>query len=222
MAELKTTITAINNDTIACGECGQLHRFRTPSPREVALCSRCSGVLYRYRRNMVPTVMALALTGLILFFISNFFPLLGLRAQGMTQELSLFQASLTFWQQDYSILALLILLNILVLPLFELLSLLWIMLTIRFRWRPNIAIVLFRWIREVKPWGMLEVFMLGTLVAVVKLGDLALLIIGSAFWSFSLLIVVMTTATVMLDPFFVWRELDACREQQDDRVSTNG
>jgi len=222
MAEVKAALTAITNKTIACDECGQLHRFRTPSPREVALCSRCSGVLYRYRRNMVPTVLALVLTGLILFFLSNFFPLLGLRAQGMTQEISLLQASLTFWQQDYSILALLILLNIIVLPLFELVSLLWIMLTIRFRWQPTIAIVLFRWIREVKPWGMLEVFMLGTLVAVVKLGDLALLVIGSAFWSFSLLIVVMTTATVILDPFFVWRELEACRDETDNEVSAHG
>lgn len=219
MAELKTAITAITNETIACDECGQLHRFRTPSRREVALCSRCSGVMYRYRRNMVLTVLALVLTGLILFFLSNFFPLLGLRAQGMTQEISLLHASLTFWQQDYSLLALLILLNIIVLPLFELLSLLWILLTIRFRWQPSVAIMLFRWIREIKPWGMLEVFMLGTLVAVVKLGDLALLIIGPAFWSFSLLIVVMTTATVLLDPFFVWRELDKCR---NDEVQAHG
>jgi paraquat-inducible protein A len=59
---------------------------------------------------------------------------------------------------------------------------------------------------------MLEVFMLGVLVAVVKLGDLATLIVGTAFWSFAGLVLVMAAATALLDPFVVWRELGrGCR-----------
>ena len=54
---------------------------------------------------------------------------------------------------------------------------------------------------------MLEVFMLGVLVAVVKLGDLAILVIGPAFWSFAALIVCMAAATAVLDPFVVWNSL---------------
>jgi paraquat-inducible protein A len=159
---------------------------------------------------MYEAALALTLTGLLLFALTNIFPLLGLRAQGVEHDLHLFGASVAFWGQDYHLLAILIVLNIIVFPLFELLSLLIVLLTIRFGWRPQLAAFLYRWLRELKPWGMLEVFMLGVLVAVVKLGDMATLIVGTAFWSFAGLIVVMTAATATLDPFTVWTGLGEC------------
>ncbi|MEZ5476126.1 MAG: paraquat-inducible protein A [Thiolinea sp.] len=202
------------NQPVACGECGQIHRYQAIAPGKTALCQRCSAVLYRNRPAMLDASLALAVTGLILFVLTNTFPLLGLRAQGMLQEFSLWQASLSFWEQDYRALAVLLALNIIVFPLFELCTLLWVMLTIRFRWQPDLAIWLFRWMQELKPWGMLEVFMLGVLVAVVKLGDLATLIIGPAFWSFAFLIICMAAAAATLDPFTVWNRLAGCAHDE--------
>ncbi|MEZ5453017.1 MAG: paraquat-inducible protein A [Thiothrix sp.] len=198
---------------IACPECGQLHRYRPVASGKTAICTRCGAVLYRNRKNMFETALALTVAGLILFVMTNLFPLIGLRAQGVEQELHLFGASLAFWDQEYQVLAGLIVLNIIVFPLFELLSLLIVTLTVQFRWESSLAIFLYRWMRELKPWGMLEVFMLGVLVAVVKLGDLATLIIGASFWSFAGLIVTMAAATAVLDPFTVWRELDKTRAE---------
>lgn len=196
---------------IACPECGQLHLYRDIALGETARCVRCSAVLYRNRPHMLESVLALVTTGLILFLFSNFFPLLGLRSQGTEMDMHLFAASLELWRQEYHLLAALISLNTIIFPLFELLSLLLVLLTIRFSWTPEPAIFLYRWMRELKPWGMLEVFMLGVLVAVVKLGDLATLIVGTAFWSFAGLIVVMAAANTLLDPFIVWRDLSRIR-----------
>lgn len=205
-------MTGTGTEQIACLECGQLHRYTPVAPGKTATCSRCDAVLYRNRPHMLEAVLALTVAGLILFALSNLFPLLGLRAQGAEQELHLFGASVAFWDQEYRIVAGLIVLNIIIFPLFELLSLLVVTLTIHLHWQPQMAIFLFRWMREFKPWGMLEVFMLGVLVAVVKLGDLATLIVGTAFWSFAGLVLVMAAATALLDPFVVWRELGrGCR-----------
>lgn len=216
MLYLQSPVSLPENQTvelIACQECGQLHHYRPVAPRKTALCSRCGSVLYRNRPHMLEAVLALTVAGLILFVLSNLFPLLGLRAQGAEQELHLFGASVAFWDQEYRVVAGLIVLNIIVFPLFELLALLVVTLTIRLHWQPQVAIFLFRWLREFKPWGMLEVFMLGVLVAVVKLGDLATLIVGTAFWSFAGLVLVMAAATAMLDPFVIWRELGRGRQQ---------
>lgn len=171
------------------------------------MCLRCGSVLYRNRSYMQDSVLALTLTGIILFAITNFFPLLGLKAQGMVQELTLWKATVTFWQQDFQLLSMLLLLNLIVFPVFELFTLLWVMLTIRLNLSTSLARYLYRWMQQIKPWGMLEVFMLGVLVAVVKLGDLAILVIGPAFWSFAALIVCMAAATAILDPFVVWNSL---------------
>lgn len=196
---------------IACPECGQLHRYRPIAPGKTAVCTHCGAVLYSNRARMFESALALTVAGLILFGMTNLFPLIGLRAQGVEQELHLFGASVAFWKQEYQILAMLLVLNIIVFPLFELLSLLVVTLTVRFRWESTLATFLYRWMRELKPWGMLEVFMLGVLVAVVKLGDMATLIVGVSFWSFAGLIVTMAAATAILDPFTVWRELDKTR-----------
>ena len=200
-------MSVVEVEPIACQECGQLHRYHPVAPGETALCSRCGGVLYSNRPRMLDEVLALTLAGLILFVLTNVFPLLGLRAQGAEQDLHLFGASVAFWDQGYHLVSGLIIFNILFFPLFELLAILVVLLTIRYRWESPVAIFLFRWMREFKPWGMLEVFMLGVLVAVVKLGDLATLIVGTAFWSFAGLVLTMTAATALLDPSVVWREL---------------
>ncbi|MGB5597660.1 paraquat-inducible protein A [Thiothrix litoralis] len=197
---------------VACPECGQLHRYRPIAAGKTAYCTFCGETLYRNRPNMVDAVMALTLAGLILFALTNLFPLLGLRAQGQEQEMHLFGASVAFWNQEYRLVAVLIVLNIIVFPLFELLALLVVTLTIRNRWESSFAIFLYRWMREIKPWGMLEIFMLGVLVSVVKLGDVATLIIGTSLWSFAGLIFTMAAASAMLDPFTVWRELDKTRK----------
>ena len=195
---------------VACGDCGQIHRYQPVATGQVATCLRCCAVIYRNRPYMLDTSLALAITGLILFMLTNAFPLLGLRAQGMVQELTLWKAVVAFWGQEYYLLSLLMGLNLLVFPLFELCGLLWVMLTIRFRWHPGLATWLFRWMREMRPWGMLEVFMLGMLVAVVKLGDLATLIVGPAFWSFAFLVLAMAASAVNLDPFTIWQQLRQC------------
>lgn len=171
------------------------------------MCLRCGGTLYQNRPQMLDTALALTLAGLILYALTNAFPLLGLKAQGMIQEITLWKATITFWRQDFQLLSLLLSLNLIVFPLFELFTLLWVLLTIRFNFPTPLARYLYRWMQQLKPWGMLEVFMLGVLVAVVKLGDLAVLVIGPAFWSFAALIICMAAATAVLDPFVIWNSL---------------
>ncbi|MFM2318217.1 MAG: hypothetical protein RLZZ215_838 [Pseudomonadota bacterium] len=200
----------------ACTHCGQLHYYQAIANGEEACCSRCFSVLYRQRKQMLNTSLALIITGLILFIMTNAFPLIGLRAQGITQELSIWKATSAFWAQDYYWLSALLALNLIILPLFELLGLLWVLLTIRLAWQPAWAIQIFRWLSELKPWGMLEVFMLGLLVAVVKLGDIAVLVVGPAFWSFIFLVLTMAASTVYLDRFTLWRLLKPCAVSSAD------
>lgn len=209
-----STVTYAFQSLIACAQCGQLHNYTPIAVGKTAQCSRCNSILYRNRPYMVESTLALTLAGLVLFLPTNFLPLLSLKSQTIEQQIHLVGASLAFWQQEYYALALLIVINIMLLPLFELVTLLIIMLTLRYRWQPNTAFFLFRWLRELKPWGMLEVFMLGILVAVVKLGDLATLIIDAAFWSFAGLVVTMAAATATVDPFSVWQQLQQLAENE--------
>ena len=96
-------------------------------------------------------------------------------------------------------------------PLVQLTLLLYVLLPVhlgRIPWRMAAA---FRWLRHVQPWSMMEVFLVGILVAVTKLVDMATVVPGLALWAFALLILVLAGASASLDPEEVWQRLDARR-----------
>ena len=53
--------------------------------------------------------------------------------------------------------------------------------------------------------------MLGLLVAIVKLGDIAVLVIGPSFWAFVFLVLTLAASTANLDSFTIWQALKSCQ-----------
>jgi paraquat-inducible protein A len=66
---------------------------------------------------------------------------------------------------------------------------------------------IFRFIQTVQQWALMEVFMLGILVSVVKLSKTATVIPGIALYCFLVLIFVMAATTASLDPRIIWEKL---------------
>jgi paraquat-inducible protein A len=62
----------------------------------------------------------------------------------------------------------------------------------------------YRLLGAITPWSMLEVYMLGLLVAIVKLSKLATIESGTAFYAFCLLIFTMTAASSTFEPSLLW------------------
>jgi paraquat-inducible protein A len=65
----------------------------------------------------------------------------------------------------------------------------------------------FRWVETIHPWAMMEVFLLGVIVAYVKLADLATIELGVALFAFIGVIILMIAADLALDPRKVWNQL---------------
>ena len=67
----------------------------------------------------------------------------------------------------------------------------------------------FRFLQRLQPWSMMEVFMLGILVSLVKLAKMAEIIPGLALWSFMLLILVLAAASAAMDADAVWDRVES-------------
>jgi uncharacterized paraquat-inducible protein A len=78
---------------------------------------------------------------------------------------------------------------------------------------PELARVLFDEIRAIttRPWAMMEVYMLGLLVAISKLSQMATITMGIAFWAFVALIVISTAASATMDPRIIWQRVEAAQ-----------
>jgi paraquat-inducible protein A len=189
---------------IACHECDLLHQ-RQPLPRGgTAICVRCGAKLYSRKRNSMDRVLALTIAGLVLFFIANAYPLLTFRLQAQAQETTLISGVMALYDQGMWIVAGVVFLTSVFVPLLQLTIMLYLILPLKFNHRPWGLPFWFRVIHGFKPWGMMEVFMVGILVSYVKLAKMATLIPGTALYAFLALIFVLAASAAALDPHIVW------------------
>ena len=79
-------------------------------------------------------------------------------------------------------------------------------LPLKFNFIPRGLPRVFRFVRHLAPWSMMEVFMLGILVSVVKLAKMAKIVPGVALFSFLALIFVMAAMTASLDSHLIWEK----------------
>ena len=192
---------------IACHECGTVQHMRALPEGGAARCSRCGATLYRQRRDSIEHTLLLTLAALILFVIANTFPFLTFELEGRADTSTLLSGVKSLYQQGMWPLALLVLLTATVVPLVWLLSTAYVLLPLRFGRRPWRVAEVFKFTELLRPWAMMEVYLLGVIVAYVKLSDLARLELGIALYAFVGLIVVMIAAEAALEPHEIWRRL---------------
>ena len=205
------TRDAVPPSLVACPDCDLLNRLDGPAAATL-LCARCGAVLRRHRPNSIDRTLALVVAALLLFTLANSFPFLAMKTGGFVQETTLLSGVQELWRQGLRLLAALVFATCVLVPALQLTGLLAILLPLRLGRQPLPgATRILRLVQAAAPWGMMEVFLLGILVALVKLGHMATIVPGVSVFSFAALIVVMAAAFSTLDPVLLWARLDARR-----------
>jgi len=191
-------------ELLACPECDLLQSDPAVSRPRKALCARCGAVLYQRHEQGLERTLALTTAALILFALANAFPILSLELQGERTEATLAGAVAALWAQNMQLLACLVLFTAILMPLAELAALGWLLVPLRFgRRAPRFGAVC-RLLQFANRWGMVEVFVLGTIVSFVKLGHVASVEAGIALWAFAALMLVMAAIEANFDPRALW------------------
>lgn len=193
---------------IACPECDLLQQEVRLPLRGVALCQRCKSELYHNTPHGLDRTLAFALCGLVLFLMANFFPLLDLVLNGTDNSSTLYGAVLALYREDLLPLAGLVFFTTILVPGLELASYLYLLLPLRFGRRAPGFKTVFRMLQTLHPWGMIEVLMLGVLVAVVKLAAVATVTPGIALWSAAALMIMFSALAQSFNPRDVWAFVD--------------
>ena len=196
---------------IACHECDLLQR-EVPLPRAgVAHCGRCGATLYRSHPESLERTLALTAGAVVLFAIANTFPIIGLQLQGQVIQTTLFHTVRTLYDEDMKSVAALVFVTAIAMPALQLFALTYLLLPLRLGRLPPHFGPVFRMLQTVQPWGMVEVFMLGVLVSLVKLAHLAGVVAGIALWSFAALMLVMAAIASTFDARALWARALAAR-----------
>jgi paraquat-inducible protein A len=180
-------------------------------PDQAARCARCGALLYRNPADCIDRTLALSFASLILYVVANTFPFLAFGTPGNMRETSLISGVIDLHQQGMSILAAVVFVTSLLFPAFKILGQIYVLLPLqRGRVAPGMEDV-FRWLLHTRAWSMMEIFMLGILVAFVKLAGMAEIVPGIALWAFACLVVTLAWSGSVLEPRVVWDRAEALR-----------
>ncbi|MDB5731378.1 MAG: paraquat-inducible protein [Variovorax sp.] len=191
------------SDVVVCEGCDAVWRKPQLRPREVAHCPRCATELARHPGAQRQRILPLTVASLILFAIANLFPIVEIELRGLRSQTTLLGAVIALAKEGMSEVALLVLATTLAFPLLQLCILLYLLVPLARTRRPPGFSTLVRAMQSLRPWGMIEVFLLGVLVAIVKLSSMASVVPGTALWAFVGLTVLLTSV-LSFDPRTFW------------------
>lgn len=180
---------------IACHDCDLLQREPLLPLHAIARCGRCGVELYRHDANSLERSLAYELGALVLFAVANTFPIVGLKVGGDLVQTTLLGGVQALHAQHMGLVAGLVLLTTIVAPLTQLIVLAYLLLPLKFNRTPPGMPMVFRSLRLVHAWSMIEVFMLGILVALAKLAHIATVVPGPALWTFGGLMWLLVAAS---------------------------
>ncbi|RPM30159.1 paraquat-inducible protein A [Pseudomonas aeruginosa] len=203
-------------EQVACHECDLLMRREPLGPGEKANCPRCGFELAAHRHQWKRRCFALVLTALFLYIPANFLPIMNLSLLGQTRSDTVWTGVLGLYDSGMQGVAILVFLCSMVIPLVKLLCQLLVMISVRFGIARHIGMLLYRGYHHLREWGMLEVYLMGILVSIVKLIDMADLSLGVGLACFVALLFTQVWLEVTMSPHQVWEALGG--EDDDARA----
>lgn len=193
---------------VACHECDLLMNRSPLQMGETLCCPRCGYKLASHPYRWQQRCLALVITALILYIPANFLPILNLNLLGATRSETAWSSVVELYRAGANGTATVVLLSSMIIPLLKLILQALVLLGIHYSFAPRLGMLLFRTYHHLKEWGMLEVYLIGILVSIVKLVDIADLSIGPGLACLIALLLTQLWLEVTLSDQLVWEELD--------------
>ena len=195
----------------ACPECDLIIELDGLESGQRARCPRCDRFLTAKDDGATARALSFALAAAVLLVMANSFPFLELHASGLEKVMTIPRAGAELYRDGHAVLAGMVLLPIAILPAATLATLIALLVPLRRRARSSWLVPTGRLLFALNPWIMVEVFIIGVLGSLVKIGAMATVVIGISFWAYIGFVLCFIAAIGSLDRFQVWRELEACQ-----------
>ena len=200
---------------IACHECDALQRIDDMPEGASARCVDCGTTVYRNPVGGLDRPLALLLAAFVFYLLGNSLPLLTLDISGLVRDTTLAGAAFALYQADMLVLATLVLVTTVLAPGMLILGSLYLLTALHFRLALPGRKAMLTALSHLRTWEMADVFILGVLVAMVKLTADAETLVGAGLYSLIVSIGLAVAARSNMNFIELWRTLGKQTEQQD-------
>ena len=201
---------------IACLHCDLLQRMPELKPGASARCPRCNKELWRHRVDSLNRTLALTLAAAVLYVVANTVPMLGLTIVGREASTTVIGGALHLWDNGQQIVGMLVMFTAVVAPALQIGLMLAIVLGAMRARPPGWVGTLLRRHPTTRIWSMIEVMMVGVLVALVKIADYATVVPGMALFVLWVLVFILAGMSASFDSREVWERIQWADEAQRD------
>jgi paraquat-inducible protein A len=192
---------------LSCPDCDLLQLLPELPPGGKARCRRCGCTLAIRTRDPIDRPLALTLAALLVLVVANTTPLMGLSVVGRRASTTIIGGAYQMWLQGQEATALVVVFCAVIAPAAYTLCLLAVLVAARRPPAPPWVGKLMRWADAMQPWSMIEVMMLGILVALVKIAELAKVEPGIGMYAVGVLMLLFPAILISLDPEEIWARL---------------
>ena len=194
-------------ESVACRGCDLLQRLPPLAPGDRAQCGRCGQPLAVRHADPLDRPLALTVTAAIALIVANVSPLMGLTVAGRDSTTTLSGGAYQMWLQGSEITAVIVGFCAVFAPAAYVALLLAVLVMVRRPPAPAWVGVLMRWADRLRPWSMNEVLLLGMLVALTKIAQLATVIPGAGMYAIGALVLLLPAIASTFDAREVWRRI---------------
>jgi paraquat-inducible protein A len=193
------------DNLIICPKCHTLHEVVDIDEKSKAHCISCNALLYRSDPCLFDKMIALSLSSLLFFIISNTFSIIQIDLLGSEEFMNIPSMLLRLIDSGFYIVGLFLSLFLFILPFMTIVIYLLIGLSFKFefshRYTKNLLITL----SNIRLWNMVDIFLISILISMVKLVDLFDLDLGIAFYSLIIYVVLDIYLARSIKLFNLWR-----------------
>lgn len=198
----------MQNTTItACPDCDLLLSFSMDLARHSLCCPRCGCPVHDRSTASIDTALALSATGLLLYFPAMLLPLMTFETLGMSESGNVLDTLISFYKNGYYFVALITLISAVLFPLLLLSLVFTVALFVRQHRYRTVLSRLFRIYVFLQEWAMVEIYLLGIMVTIVKMRHTTDIHFDQGFFCFTALVLITLGITSIVDKEQIWSRL---------------
>ncbi len=197
---------------IACHSCDLLSSVAGLQVGENAFCPRCGHFLTRKRADPYARVLSYAIAAIVLLIMANSYSFLSFASTGLESVITLRETPGAVWEYGMPGVAILVAAFIIVIPAFILVLLLLLCMPLLAGRYQSWLIPVAKGVFMIQNWSMVEVFIIGVIVSLVKIAAMATIELGISFWAYVGFSICFTLAIASLDRYQCWERIEALRD----------
>ncbi len=197
-------LTGLEAGLMVCHECKKV--IDIPADNSTANCPRCASTVHPRKPNSLVHSWALVITSLILLFPANLLPIMKVEYMGASEYSTIMDGIIYFFKEGSYGIGIIILVASVLVPVFKIIGIMMILVSIHFRidsWLEH-KTLMFRFIKFIGRWSMLDIFVIALLTALVDFGFLSTIAAAPAAPFFCGVVIATMLAAEVFDTRLIW------------------